>query len=49
MDPVQVGGSHVTVMATSFRDDGTVDHGASWRFVIDMYRIDQSYHIVGPG
>ncbi|SEQ54981.1 penicillin acylase family protein [Piscibacillus halophilus] len=49
MDPVQVGGSHVTVMATSFRDDGTVDHGASWRFVIDMDRIDQSYHIVGPG
>lgn len=47
--PVPVGGSKVTVQAASNRDDGIVDHGASWRFVIDTSDMNTSYHIVGPG
>ncbi|KMK77028.1 penicillin acylase family protein [Alkalihalobacillus pseudalcaliphilus] len=42
-------GSQVTVQAAAFRDDGVVNHGASWRFVIDMGYPNESYHIVGPG
>lgn len=47
--PEPVGGSGVTVMAA--RDDGTglVDHGASWRFVIDGADFKTGHHIVGPG
>lgn len=48
-EPVSVGGSQVTVMAASFKDDGTVNHGASWRFIIDLEEIEKSYQIVGPG
>ncbi|RPF52268.1 penicillin acylase family protein [Aquisalibacillus elongatus] len=48
-DPVSVGGSNVTVMAASTKDNGIVDHGASWRFVIDMEDTTESHHIVGPG
>ncbi|MGM8214283.1 penicillin acylase family protein [Bacillaceae bacterium W0354] len=48
-DPVPVGGSNVTVMAASFRDDGLVTHGASWRFVINLEQPAKGYHIVGPG
>ncbi|WP_027963016.1 penicillin acylase family protein [Halalkalibacillus halophilus] len=48
-DPVPVGGSNVTVMAASFREDGIVDHGASWRFVTDLQDLKSASHIVGPG
>ncbi|ASV66635.1 penicillin acylase family protein [Cytobacillus sp. FSL W7-1323] len=43
------GGSAVTVKAAAFKNDGTVNHGASWRFVMDMNNPMQAYHIVGPG
>src|SRR5699024_10314235 len=34
--PISVGGSSVTPMAASYdHETGEVDHGASWRFVID--------------
>ncbi|WP_010096419.1 penicillin acylase family protein [Ornithinibacillus scapharcae] len=49
-DPVPVGGSNVTPMAAAFETEtGEVDHGASWRFVIDMEDPTTGYHIVGPG
>lgn len=49
-DPVPVGGSNVTPMAAAFdTETGEVDHGASWRFVIDMKDPTTGYHIVGPG
>ncbi|HLR55066.1 MAG TPA: penicillin acylase family protein, partial [Pseudogracilibacillus sp.] len=35
-DPIPVDGSAYTPMAASHGPDGIVDHGASWRFVIDM-------------
>ncbi|MFS0673933.1 penicillin acylase family protein [Ornithinibacillus sp. 179-J 7C1 HS] len=48
--PIPVGGSGITPMATSYENEtGEVDHGASWRFVIDMSDIGTGYHIVGPG
>jgi len=49
-DSMPVGGSSVTPMAAAY-DTGTgeVDHGASWRFVIDMNDPSTGYHIVGPG
>ena len=28
---------------------GNVDHGASWRFVVDVGDLSSAYHIVGPG
>ncbi len=46
---VPVGGSAVTVQAAAFKDDGTVNHGGSWRFVIDMTDSTIGYHLVGPG
>ncbi|TFB14076.1 penicillin acylase family protein [Filobacillus milosensis] len=49
IEPVPVGGSNVTVMAASFKDNGITNHGASWRFVIDLENINQAHHIVGPG
>ncbi|WP_245835756.1 penicillin acylase family protein [Virgibacillus ndiopensis] len=49
-DPIPVGGSSVTPMAASYdTKTGIVDHGASWRFVIDTSDMDKGYHIVGPG
>ncbi|PKR78443.1 penicillin acylase family protein [Halalkalibacillus sediminis] len=48
-DPVPVGGSSVTVMAASHGDDGVVNHGASWRFVVDLSDLTNADHIVGPG
>ncbi len=48
-DPVPVDGSAVTPMAASYEENGLVDHGASWRFVIDMASPKSGYHIVGPG
>lgn len=48
--PISVGGSSVTPMAASYDNEtGEVDHGASWRFVIDMAEADVGYHIVSPG
>ncbi|WP_442593993.1 penicillin acylase family protein [Neobacillus sp. D3-1R] len=46
---IPVGGSSVTVQAASYRDDGVVNHGGSWRFVIDMSNPTKGYHLVGPG
>ncbi|MGE6752993.1 penicillin acylase family protein [Rossellomorea sp. NPDC071047] len=48
-DPEPVGGSRVTVGAASYSDSGIVNHGASWRFVIDTDNMNNGYHIVGPG
>ncbi|MBP2257800.1 penicillin acylase family protein [Virgibacillus alimentarius] len=49
-DPIPVGGSSVTPMAASYdTETGIVDHGASWRFVIDVKDMAKGYHIVGPG
>lgn len=48
-DPLPVDGSSVTPMAASHDGTGLVDHGASWRFVIDMETPETGYHIVGPG
>ncbi|WP_121641485.1 penicillin acylase family protein [Virgibacillus sp. Bac330] len=48
--PIPVDGSNVTPMAASFEEEtGIVDHGASWRFVIDMETPSKGYHIVAPG
>lgn len=44
-----VGGSSVTVQAAAHNDIGIVNHGASWRFVIDLDQISVGHHIVGPG
>lgn len=44
-----VGGSAVTVQAAAFKDDGTVNHGGSWRFVIDTSDMTTGHHLVGPG
>jgi penicillin G amidase len=48
-EPIPVGGSRVTVQAASYKADGTVNHGASWRFTIDTNDMTKAYHIVGPG
>lgn len=48
-DPLPVSGSRVTVRAAGFNDEGLVNHGASWRFVIDMEDTSEAYHMVGPG
>ncbi|SFJ89656.1 penicillin amidase [Halobacillus dabanensis] len=48
-DPYPVSGSRVTVRAAGFKTDGLVNHGASWRFVIDMADTREAYHVVGPG
>ncbi|SDJ17943.1 penicillin acylase family protein [Salimicrobium halophilum] len=48
-DPLPVSGSRVTVRAAGFDDNGKVDHGASWRYVIDTSDMTKSHHIVGPG
>ncbi|WP_199562833.1 penicillin acylase family protein [Sporosarcina sp. BI001-red] len=51
LDPKKqpVGGSGITVQAASFKDDGSANHGASWRFVADLNDLSKAYHIVGPG
>lgn len=46
---IPVGGSNVTVQAAAFKSDGIVNHGGSWRFVIDIENMKQAYHLVGPG
>ena len=47
--PIPVDGSGVTPMAARHEEDGIVNHGASWRFVIDLEDITTGYHTVGPG
>lgn len=51
LDPKKqpVGGSGITVQAASFKNDGSANHGASWRFVADLADLSKAYHIVGPG
>jgi len=46
---VPIGGSKVTVQAADNDSAGNVDHGASWRFVVDVGDLSSAYHIVGPG
>ncbi|WP_040285687.1 penicillin acylase family protein [Sporosarcina koreensis] len=48
-DRQPVGGSGITVQAASFKEDGSANHGASWRFVADLNDLSKAYHIVGPG
>ncbi|MBD1379554.1 penicillin acylase family protein [Metabacillus arenae] len=48
-EPAPIGGSQITVQAAGYSQDGTVDHGASWRFVIDTREMTKGHHIVGPG
>src|SRR5690625_3431967 len=49
-EPIPVDGSGVTPLAASYSSEtGEVDHGASWRFVIDLDDIETGRHIVGPG
>ena len=47
--PQPVGGSRTTVQAAGNRANGEVDHGASWRFVVDISDLSSAEHIVGPG
>ncbi len=47
--PVPIGGSNITVQAAAFAEDGSVTHGASWRFVADLADLSSAHHIVGPG
>ncbi len=44
-----VGGSRSTVQAAGNRVNGEVNHGASWRFVVDLGDLSKADHIVGPG
>lgn len=46
---IPTSGSGVTVQAAGFKVDGTVNHGASWRFVADLNDLSKTYHLVGPG
>lgn len=46
---VPIGGSMVTVQAADNDLAGNVNHGASWRFVVDVGDLSSAYHIVGPG
>nr|WP_264739526.1 penicillin acylase family protein [Cytobacillus firmus] len=46
---IPVGGSSVTVQAAANKEDGTVNHGGSWRFVMDTQNMNTAYHLVGPG
>ncbi|MFJ7698215.1 penicillin acylase family protein [Lysinibacillus fusiformis] len=46
---IPIGGSKVTVQAADNDLSGNVDHGASWRFVVDVGDLTSGYHIVGPG
>ncbi|SOC18459.1 penicillin amidase [Ureibacillus xyleni] len=48
-DKHSVGGSRVSVQAASEDGEGNVDHGASWRFVIDLNDTSVAYHLVAPG
>lgn len=47
--PLAVNGSAVTPLAARANAEGIVNHGASWRFVIDMNEPNVGHHIVAPG
>ncbi|MGX4668664.1 penicillin acylase family protein [Cerasibacillus sp. JNUCC 74] len=48
--PIPSNGSSVTPMAADYDSEtGIINHGAPWRFVIDMSQADQGYHLVAPG
>ncbi|SFJ84171.1 penicillin acylase family protein [Thermoflavimicrobium dichotomicum] len=43
-------GSHVTVGAAGWdAQTGQVNHGASWRTVVDLSKPEESWNVVGPG
>lgn len=44
-----LGGSRTTVQAAADDGDGEVNHGAPWRFVVDLSDLSKAEHIVGPG
>ena len=47
---IPVSGSAVTVQAARRNDEtGLVNHGASWRYVIDTSDMTKAYHILAPG
>ena len=46
---IPAGGSSVTVQAAAFTPEGLVNHGGSWRFVIDAANLNEAWHLVGPG
>lgn len=48
--PVSIGGSSVTVGAAAWNlQTGRVTHGAPWRSVTDLARLNKSEDVVGPG
>lgn len=47
--PIPTDGSAFTPLAARANAEGNVNHGASWRFVIDLDDISTGYHIVAPG
>lgn len=49
VEPLGVDGSAVTPLAARATADGHVNHGASWRFVIDLAEPAVGHHTVGPG
>ncbi|HLS23815.1 MAG TPA: penicillin acylase family protein [Pseudogracilibacillus sp.] len=49
VEPLPVDGSAVTPLAARANEDGLVNHGASWRFVIDLDDITTGHHTVSPG
>ena len=49
-DAIPVSGSAVTVQAARRNDKtGLVNHGASWRYVIDTSDFTKAHHILAPG
>ncbi|KGR91809.1 beta-lactam antibiotic acylase [Ureibacillus massiliensis 4400831 = CIP 108448 = CCUG 49529] len=44
-----VGGSRITVQAAGNDGQGNVNHGASWRFVVDLNDLSHSFQLVAPG
>lgn len=49
-DPLPMRGSRITVGAAGWNSEtGEVNHGASWRSVVDMKNPLESYNVVGPG
>lgn len=49
VEPLAVDGSAVTPLAARANDEGLVNHGASWRFVIDLDEPTVGHHTVAPG
>lgn len=48
--PQAMNGSALTVMAAAYnKETGEVNHGAPWRYVIDLAEAETAYHLNGPG